>query len=99
MFPDIDAKDRFAFAAGDSLAHDRVVLIGGGNDLELAVVDDQPGPAAAETTDPRGFELFLEGVEAAERRIDGLGERASRRAAGLRGQKFPEHRVVQVAPA
>src|SRR5262249_35440124 len=67
MFPDIATEDRFAFGAGDRFAHERVVLIGGGDDFQLAIVYDQPGPTAAESAHTGGFELFLESVETVER--------------------------------
>jgi hypothetical protein len=47
VLPNVHAEDGLAFAAGDGFAHDRIVLIGGGNDFQLAGVDDEPGPAAA----------------------------------------------------
>ena len=58
MFPNVAAEDRLAFATGDGLAHERIVLVGGGNDFEFAAVHDEPGPAAAETADARRFKLF-----------------------------------------
>ena len=48
VLPDIEAEQRRAFTTGDSLAHDGVVLIGGGDDLQLALVERQPRPTAAE---------------------------------------------------
>ena len=99
VFPHIDTEDGRAFAASDGLAHDRVVLIGGGNDLELAAIDDEPGPAAAETADTRGFKLRLEIRETAERGIDALRDCAGGRAAGLGSHELPEHRVIVVTAA
>ena len=36
MFPDVAADDGGAFATGNGLAHERVVLVGGGDDFEFA---------------------------------------------------------------
>ncbi len=41
MLPDVEAEDRFALDAGDGLAHERAVLVGGRADAELATVDDK----------------------------------------------------------
>src|SRR5258708_1382199 len=60
MFPNVAAKDRLAFATGEGLAHDRIVLVGSGNDSELAAVDDKPGPTAAEASHAGCLKLFLE---------------------------------------
>src|SRR2546426_209701 len=48
VFPHVHAEDRLAFAAGNDFAHQRIVLVGGGNDLEFAFVHHQPDPTAAE---------------------------------------------------
>src|ERR1700744_3781459 len=64
MFPYVHAEERRAFHFGH--IHERVILVGRGRDLELAVLEDEPGPAATETADAGGIEFFLEGVEAAE---------------------------------
>ena len=66
MLPDVEAEDRLAFDPGDGLAHDRVVLIRGGADLELAAVHDEPGPAAAEAPGAGRVELLLELIERPE---------------------------------
>ena len=65
----------------------------------LPLIDDQPGPAAAEAAHARRLELLLEGVEAAERGLDVVAELAGRRAAGFRAEELPEHRMVGVAAA
>jgi hypothetical protein len=60
MLPHIQPENRkFALTA-------RVVLIGGGNDLQFAVVHNQPGPAAAEYLSCRTRKSLLETVKAAE---------------------------------
>lgn len=74
MFPDIDAKDGFAFASGDGLAHEGVVLVGGGANLKLSTIGNKPGPTAAEPAQASGFKFFLEGIETAEGRVDGIAE-------------------------
>src|ERR1039458_4856185 len=65
VFPDIRADDGLAFAAGHGVAHEGIVLVRRGDDLQLAVVRHQPDPAAAETSDARSLELRLEIIEAA----------------------------------
>src|SRR6266567_1572915 len=66
VFPNIHAQDGFAFTAGDGSAHERAVLVGGGNNLQSAIADDQPGPTASEAAHTRGFKFFLERVETSE---------------------------------
>ena len=95
VFPDVAADDRLAFAAGDGLAHERIVLVRGGNDFQFAVVGDEPDPAAAETAEARRFKLRLEIIEAAERGLDVVREFAGGRAAGVRAENFPEERMVR----
>src|SRR4051794_35379481 len=63
MPPHIAAQDWAAFASRNRFAHDGVVLIGCADNLELAAVDDQPGPTAAETADACRFELFFERIQ------------------------------------
>src|SRR6516162_9303732 len=54
MLPNIDTHDR-------SLAlHIGTVLVGGADDLKLAIRPNQPRPAAAEAADTRLFQLLLE---------------------------------------
>ena len=77
VLPDIEAHH------GILAFHQRAVLIGGGSDLELAAVVQQPCPAGAEARGARGVELLLELIEAAECAVDGLGQRA----AGLRTRR------------
>src|ERR1035437_113625 len=38
VFPDVTADDGLAFAAGDGFAHERIVLVRRGDNLQLAVV-------------------------------------------------------------
>src|SRR4051812_4638078 len=65
VFPDIDAEQR-----GIAL-HQRAILVWCRSHFELsALVLDQPGPAAAETTGAGRGEFFLETVEASEGRLD-----------------------------
>lgn len=101
VFPHVHTQNRGAADARDGFAHQRVVLVGGGHDIELAVLDDQPRPARAEAGLGGVFELLLEGVEAAEGAVDGVQQFA----AGLVGavlaltlaHDLPEHAVVGVA--
>src|SRR5580765_998012 len=78
VFPDIDAEhDLLPF-------HQRAVLIRRAFDRELVAARDHPGPAASEAADSRLRELLLECVEAAERAVEGVRDRAARRTARLR---------------
>src|SRR5258706_4841802 len=99
MLPNVAAKDRFAFGAGNGFSHDRIILVGGRNHLKLSVVQDEPGPAAAEAAHAGGFEFFLERLEAAERSFDGVGHFAAGLAARLGADHFPEHGMIEMAAA
>src|SRR5690606_22237236 len=79
--------------------HDRIVLVGRALDGQLATRLDQPRPSAAEPAGARLVELFLESVETAEGRGDGLANRAGRRATLTRPHDLPEHRVIDVSAA
>src|SRR5674476_263541 len=79
--------------------HHGAILVGGGDDVELAVGLHEPGPAGAEARGRRLGELLLEPVEAAERGCDGLGYVADRRSTGARGHDLPEHRMVNETAA
>ena len=74
VLPDVAADDGRAFHAGHGLTHEGAVLVGGGDDFELAVVDHEPSPTAAEARGPGLFKGLLESVEAAEFGVDRLGE-------------------------
>ena len=62
------------------------------------VITSQAQPLPNRFT-PAAFELFLEGVEAAEGLVDGIGKRAGRLAALVRAHDLPEHGVVHVPAA
>ena len=73
---------------------------GSRNDFELAaLVLDQPGPAAAETPAPAAANFSLKSIEAAEGRLDVVGQFAFRFAACVRAHDFPEERMVRVTAA
>src|SRR5438094_393480 len=93
VLPDVEAHDDLL------VFHERTVLVRAALDRQLAAVVDQPRPAAAEAADAGFLEFFLEFVEAAERGLDRIGNRAARRPAGLRPHDLPEHRVVRVSAA
>src|SRR5207248_10622143 len=78
VLPDVEAHDDLL------VFHERTVLVRAALDRQLAAVVDQPRPAAAEAADAGFLEFFLEFVEAAERGLDRIGNRAARRPAGLR---------------
>ena len=50
VLPNVQSENRRAADARDRLSHQRAVLIGGAADFQLAAVDDQPSPAAAEAS-------------------------------------------------
>lgn len=94
VLPGINTKDR------SELANDSV-LVSVGLDLNstsLSVLD-QPSPARTLNAGQSSVELLLHGVEAAEVRVDGLGESARwRLTAALRlgREVLPEESVVDV---
>src|SRR5437762_9786189 len=93
VLPDVEAEDRLL------PVHHRVVLVRRALDRDLPAVVHDPRPAAAEPADRRLLEFFLELVEAAERGVDRVGDRAGRCAPRFRPHDLPEHRVVHVAAA
>src|SRR6185312_1137980 len=93
MFPDIDAEDRSAFHFG--YIHQRVILVRGGSDLQLAIPDDQPRPAASKTRQPGGIQLFLQTVDTAESTVDLVQQFAGGRTA-FGTQDLPEKAMVPV---
>lgn len=82
------------------VVHQRVVLVRGRGDLQLAVLQDQPGPARTELTGAGRVEVSLELVHAAQFGVD-LGGQFGRGLAARadRGQQFPEQAVVPHAAA
>src|ERR1043166_2107219 len=99
MFPNIAPEDRFSLCATDRFAHDGIVLVGSGDDFELATVDHQPGPTAAEPAHAGGLELFFERIETAERGFDVVGQFSAGRATSVRAHEFPEHGMIGMAAA
>src|SRR6204780_1359537 len=73
---------------------DRVDRIGGFDDFQLAAVQRQPHPAAAELANPGLDEVVLEIGQAAELVFDPLGEFAGGLAAALLLHAVPEEFVV-----
>ena len=94
MLPDIAAEER-----GAGAVHQRIVLIRSGGDSELAVLDDEPCPAAAEAGDTSLGEGFLEGIEGTEGRVDRGSEVTGWSATGVRAHDVPEEGVVEVTTA
>src|ERR1044071_4401642 len=72
MFPNVHAKNGRALYFG--YIHQWVVLVGGGADLQLPILYNQPCPSAAKTAQPGSIEFFLEGIEAAEGGVDLIGQ-------------------------
>jgi len=64
VLPDVVAEDGVA-ALGDG-----IVLVGGGDDGELAGFEDEPAPAGAELLGGGLVEQLLEGFEVAEVGLD-----------------------------
>ena len=73
VLPDVHTQNR-------SIAiHQWAVLVGSRRHFQLAVfVDDEPGPAATETSGACGFKLLFEHIEAAEGGLNVFTEVASR---------------------
>src|SRR5712692_4497177 len=93
VLPDVQAHYRLA--AG----HDGIVLVRGGFDDELAVLDVQPGPARAEARGRGLRELGLEVGERAEGGLDGCRQLARGLAPAALLHDLPEHRVITVPAA
>src|SRR5215207_8378925 len=93
MLPDIDAEDR-----GLVRIHDRVVLVRGAGDFQLAILaGDDPGPAGAEAASAGLVDRVLERVQAAEA-LDGVLE-GTARGGFVTSHNQPEHGVVQMTAA
>jgi hypothetical protein len=75
VLPDVVAED------GVVALRERVVLIGGGDDLEFAALVDEPAPAGAELLGSGLVECFLKSSKDAEVLLDLLGDLAGRLAA------------------
>src|SRR5690606_35077215 len=98
VLPDIEADDGLALDAGDGLAHQWAVLVGGGADRELLVrADHEPGPAGAEAGGRALAEFFLELGEAAELGVNRRGQLALGGAALAAANDGPAEGVVAVA--
>src|ERR1700719_2551083 len=66
VLPNVDSEDRSAFSAGNSFSHQRTVLIGSGNNFQVAAVAfNEPGPAAAEPLYSGVREFFLKLIKSA----------------------------------
>jgi hypothetical protein len=68
VLPDVVAED------GVAALRDRVVLVGGGDDGELAGFEDEPAPAGAELLGGGLVEQLLERFEVAEVGLDLRGD-------------------------
>src|SRR5690606_35559510 len=91
VLPDVDPEDRRA------AVDQRVLAIGCLADLQLAVLDGEPGPAGTELRGAGGDEVFAELVVAAEVTVDRLLQRAGEGApAAVRLHPVPEMQVVVV---
>src|SRR2546422_230311 len=93
VLPDIQANHRkFVF-------HERAILIGGGNNIDLPTIFDQPGPARSKPSGGGGADLLLERRNPAERAVDRRRQIPGRLAASLGPDDRPEHRVVVMSTA
>ena len=106
MFPDVEAEEGgAAVGIGDEALHEGVVLVGGGDDGEVAVCfEDEPGPAGAEALGGGFGELLFEVGEGAKVFGEGGGEGGvggvASDAWGLGwAHGVPEEEVVPVAAA
>jgi hypothetical protein len=94
VLPDVVAED------GVEALGERVVLVGGGNDLNAAVgFASEPNPSGAELFCTGVIEFRLEVVEVSERFLDCFGHGASGIASALGLHDLPEHGVVDMASA
>ena len=96
VLPDVVAEDGVK-----ALAQGRI-LVGGGDDLELAALADEPAPAGAELLGGGLIEVFLKASKSPKSLVDLVSEGAGGRAATAgfwRGHDGPEHGVVGVASA
>src|ERR1039458_7737576 len=93
VLPDIVAED------GVEAVGEGRVLVGGGDDGELAGLEDEPAPAGAELLGGGFVEELLEALEVAEVGLDLGGDVAMRLAAAFGLHDLPEHGVVDVAAA
>ena len=93
MLPDVVAED------GVEVLGEGRVLIGGGDDLELSGLEDEPSPARAELLGGGLVEELFEALEVAEVGLD-LGCDGARGVASAGGlHDLPEHAVVDVSAA
>src|SRR5918993_5772257 len=93
VLPDVVAKYREARGLDDP-GHQRVVLVRGGDNGELAVrADDHPGPAGAEPAHAGLVELGLQRIEPTEGVVDRLGDLTLRCATAAGAHDLPEHGV------
>ena len=92
MFPDIESENRcFTFAQGR-------VLVGSRHDFQFFIMDDEPGPAGAETGSCRLCKKFFEIFFAAEGFSDGFLYGAVQVAA-VRTHDLPKEAVVGMTAA
>jgi hypothetical protein len=98
VLPHVGGQNHRALVVGH--VHQGIVLVRGRGDLQLAVLDDQPGPARAELAGAGSVEGLLELVQPAQVAVDGGGQ-LGRRLSGLvgGGQQLPEQAVVPVPAA
>src|SRR6202035_5510912 len=85
---------------GEQTLGNRVVLVGGGENLDVAAaLADQPYPSAAELLDSGIVEFGLKILEVAESLLDGIGDGAAGVAAAFRLHDLPEHTVIYMTAA
>ena len=93
VLPDVVAEDGIK-AVGEGR-----ILVGLGDDFELATLVDEEAPARAELFGGGFVELLLEILEAAKVGLDLVGDGAFGLAAAFGLHDLPEHGVVHVAAA
>src|ERR1039458_5483613 len=93
VLPDVVAED------GVEAIGEGTVLVGGGDDGELAGLEDEPAPAGAELLGGGLVEELFEALEVAEVGLDLGGDVAMRLAAAFGLHDLPEHGVVDVTAA
>ncbi len=95
VFPDVQADNREAGSAGNGFAHQRGILVGGGDNGQFVTFQDQPRPAGAETGSSGFFEFRFEVLHGTEIALDSRFQVALQGGTGF--QAFPEQAVVRVA--
>lgn len=94
MLPDIERDDREPFGTGDALTHQRAILVGGRDDLQCAILVDEPSPSGPEDGSGSLLKRSLEFINGAKVLRNSLFQLAVELRTSL--QVLPEEGVVGV---